>query len=292
MIDRRQLPLNALRAFEAAARRASFTAGAHDLSVTQSVISRHIANLEDILGRKLIDRSVQGFALTSEGAALLPIVERALDDMQGAMNRMGAARTLRVHMPPAVASSIGMPLLRDFRRDHPEISIRVGSSYVTGSPEQKVDVAILFDRIGGDRPDRQLLRQLRFAPMCSPEVGARAAGRSLVEFLAQEELLHVLIDGEPYDHLWAQYGIRHGMPLRAGHGMTFESFVFAADYAAGGSGIALGDADAVSDRLTMPFPDAAVALDYGYYLLTSQDAGHDPVIEAFRLWVLDRFAVG
>jgi DNA-binding transcriptional LysR family regulator len=289
MIDRRQLPLNALRAFEATARRASFTAGAHELSVTQSVISRHVANLEDIMGRKLIERSTQGLALTPEGAALLPVVEQAFDDIQAAMNRMGATRTLRVHMPPAFANTIGMPLLRDFRQDHPDISIRVGSSYVTGSPDEKVDVAILFDRIRGPRPDRHLLRRILFTPMCSPTVAARAAGRSLTEFLAAEELLHVLIDGEAHDHLWAEYGVRQRVPVPARQGMTFESFVFAAEYAAGGSGVALGDAGAVlSGQLVTPYPDAAVELDFGYYLVTGADAGDDPMVDIFRHWVLDR----
>ncbi|MES2494744.1 MAG: LysR substrate-binding domain-containing protein [Pseudomonadota bacterium] len=289
MIDRRQLPLNALRAFEATARRGSFTAGAQELSVTQSVISRHVANLEDIIGRKLIERSTQGFALTPEGQALLPTVEQAFDDIQAAINRMGASRTLRVHMPPAFANTIGMPLLRDFRQDHPDIAIRVGSSYVTGSPDEKVDVAILFDRVRTSRADRHLLRRIAFTPMCSPAVAARAAGRTLAEFLKTEELLHVLVDGEAHDHLWTEYAARQGIPIPASQGMTFESFVFAAEYAAGGSGVALGDADTLTDeRLARPFPDESAELDFGYYLITGADSGDDPMIETFRRWVVDR----
>ncbi|WP_226949089.1 LysR family transcriptional regulator [Rhizorhabdus wittichii] len=258
MIDRRQLPLNALRAFEATARRASFTAGAQELSVTQSVISRHVANLEDIIGRKLIERSAQGFGLTPEGEALLPVVEQAFDDIQAAMNRMGASRTLRVHMPPAYANAIGMPLLRAFRKDHPDVAIRVGSSYVTGSPEEKVDVAILFDHVRGDRPDRHLLRRIRFTPMCAPEVAARAADRPLADFLAGEELLHVLVDGEAYDHLWTEFGARRGMPIPSGQGMTFESFVFAAEYAAGGSRSRWGRRRPGPPPAGRPLPDDVV----------------------------------
>ncbi|MBO9379198.1 LysR family transcriptional regulator [Sphingomonas histidinilytica] len=289
MIDRRQLPLNALRAFEATARRASFTAGAQELSVTQSVISRHVANLEDIIGRKLIERSAQGFGLTPEGEALLPVVEQAFDDIQAAMNLMGASRTLRVHMPPAYANAIGMPLLRAFRKEHPDVAIRVGSSYVTGSPEEKVDVAILFDHVRGDRPDRHLLRRIRFTPMCAPEVAARAAGRPLADVLAGEELLHVLVDGEAYDHLWTEFGARRGVPIPAGQGMTFESFVFAAEYAAGGSGIALGDAGAPAPApLVAPFPDDIAELDFGYYLVVTPDGAGDPVVDLFRRWILGR----
>jgi LysR family glycine cleavage system transcriptional activator/LysR family transcriptional regulator of beta-lactamase len=290
MIDRRQLPLNALRAFEATARRASFTAGAQELSVTQSVISRHVANLEDIMGRKLIERSAQGLSLTPEGEALLPIVERAFDDIQAAMNRMGASRTLRVHMPPAFANAIGMPLLRDFRKEHPDVSIRVGSSYVTGSPDEKVDVAILFDRSQGDRTDRHLLRPIRFTPMCVPAVAARAAGRTLADFLAGEELLHVLVDGEAHDHLWSAFATRQGIAVPASQGMTFESFVFAAEYAAGGTGIALGDAETRPPGLVAPFPDAAAEIGFGYYLVVTPDGIGDPMVDLFRRWILGRLA--
>lgn len=289
MIDRRQLPLNALRAYEATARRGSFTAGALELSVTQSVISRHVANLEDIIGRKLIERSAQGFTLTPDGEALLPVVEQAFDDIQGAMNRMGASRTLRVHMPPAFANAIGMPMLRDFRRDHPDVAIRVGSSYVTGSPDGKVDIAILFDRLRGDRSDRHLLRPIRFTPMCAPEVARRAEGRTLAEFLAGEELLHVLVDGEAHDHLWTEYAARRNIPVPVGQGMTFESFVFAAEYAVGGSGIALGDVDALPASLAAPFPQDAVELGFGYYLTVTAEGAADPMAELFRRWALDRF---
>lgn len=288
MIDRRLLPLNALRAFEATARRTSFTAGAQELRVTQSVISRHVANLEDLMGRKLIERSAAGFTLTPEGEALLPIVERAFNDIQDAMNRMGASRTLRLHMPPAFANTTGMPLLRDFRKDHPDIAIRVGSSYITGSPDERVDVAIVFDRSRPDRPARHLLRRIRFTPMCAPELAERARRQTLDAFLASEELLHVLIDGEAHDHLWCAYGTRQGVAIPTGQGMTFESFVFAAEYAAGGSGIALGDADASPSNLVKPFPESSVELDYGYYLTVAAEAADDPVVKMFGNWVRER----
>lgn len=289
MIDRRQLPLNALRAFEATARRASFTAGAQELRVTQSVISRHVANLEDIFGRKLIERSATAFTLTPEGEALLPVIKQAFDDMQGAMNRMGATRTLRVHMPPAFANRIGMPLLRDFRQENPDISIRVGSSYVTGFPDGKVDVAIIFDHIRHARPDRHLLYRIAFTPMCSPAVAERAVGKTLAEFLAAEELLHVMIDGEAHDHLWVKYSARLAIPVPTNRTMTFESFIFAAEYAAGGSGVALGDASELSSgRLLQPFPDATVELDFGYYLITGEEAGDDPVVQIIRDWILKK----
>ncbi len=125
--------------------------------------------------------------------------------------------------------------------------------------------------------------------MCSPAVAARAAGRTLAEFLKTEELLHVLVDGEAHDHLWTEYAARQGIPIPASQGMTFESFVFAAEYAAGGSGVALGDADTLTDeRLARPFPDESAELDFGYYLITGADSGDDPMIETFRRWVVDR----
>ena len=76
-MDRRWLPLNALRAFEAVGRHGSFTAASQSLLVSQSAVSRHVIGLEDFLGVALFDRKPQQLTLTDAGRRLLPVVEKA-----------------------------------------------------------------------------------------------------------------------------------------------------------------------------------------------------------------------
>ena len=129
-IDRRRLPLNALRAFEAVGSQLSFTLGAQSLKVTQSVISRHIGNLEDLLGRRLIERRPGGITLTEAGAKLLPVVEKAFGLLQATANDLlagdaAAQRRLRVLMPPTFLAQVGLAVIHDFRDRFPEIAIDI-----------------------------------------------------------------------------------------------------------------------------------------------------------------------
>src|SRR5688500_10528045 len=67
-------PLVWLRAFEAAARRSSFTLAADELGLTQAAISQQIRALESRLGAALFHRRQRGVILTPEGSAYLPHV--------------------------------------------------------------------------------------------------------------------------------------------------------------------------------------------------------------------------
>ena len=81
-MDRAQLPLNALRAFEAAARHLSFTRAGLELCVSQGAVSQQVAQLEARIGAPLFRRLPRGLALTDEGLALLPVLADAFSDLQ------------------------------------------------------------------------------------------------------------------------------------------------------------------------------------------------------------------
>ncbi|MCX8499471.1 MAG: LysR family transcriptional regulator, partial [Caulobacteraceae bacterium] len=102
MINRRWLPLNALRAFDAVGQHLSFTAGAQALHVSQSALSRHVIGLEDLLGKQLFERRPQRLVLTEAGAALLPVVRKSFDRLEQSLNTIRDSnrnvRTLRIHM--------------------------------------------------------------------------------------------------------------------------------------------------------------------------------------------------
>src|SRR3954451_3555103 len=89
---RRYLPLNGLRAFEAAARHASLTKAAIELNVTPAALGHQVKALEERLGATLFHRLPRGLALTDEGQALLPVLKEAFDRMAASLGRFDQAQ--------------------------------------------------------------------------------------------------------------------------------------------------------------------------------------------------------
>ena len=99
--DRRWLPLNALRAFDAVGRHLSFTAAAQALNVSQSAVSRHVIGLEELLGLQLFERRPQSLTLTKAGSSLLPMVRGSFDRIEQALNDVVRDGGGPAHVAPA-----------------------------------------------------------------------------------------------------------------------------------------------------------------------------------------------
>jgi DNA-binding transcriptional LysR family regulator len=296
-INRRWLPLNALRAFEAVGHHLSFTGGAAALSVSQSAMSRHVIGLEDLLGKPLFDREATGLVLTSAGEELLPIVSKSLDRIEQTLNAIRddrqSKRALRIHIPPSMLQQQLLPLLHEFRVEHPDYRIDVSSTNVTGLPANNIDMAIVYDRPNVDDFVTDLLWMVRVAPLCSPDTAKAAAGQSLAQFLSTQELLHIKLEQQPRDLLWSSYARQCALDIDTGEGFAFDTAIAAAQYAMGGTGVTLADIDMfapeIADgRLVMPY-DAVIEEGYGYYLKLHADDLSDPVISLFRSWLIGRF---
>lgn len=297
-INRRWLPLNALRAFDAVGQHLSFTAGAQALHVSQSALSRHVISLEGLLGRQLLERKPHRLALTEAGAALLPVVRKSFDRLEQALNSVRSGdtggRSLRVHMPPSLLQQMALPMLRDFRREFPDVLLDVSSSHVTGLPDQELDVAIVYDRPVVDDRVTDLLWMVRVSPVCSPALAKAAEGKTLAEFLAEAELLHVKLDSEPRSLLWSMFARHFALPVSTERGLAFDTAISAMQYAMSDGGVALADIDMfakeIADgRLVRPY-EAAMDDGFGYYLkFHAEDLG-DPAIALFRSWFLSRFS--
>lgn len=93
-MTRSYLPLNSLRAFEAAARHLSFTNAAIELNVTHSAISQHVKTLEQHLNCQLFVRVSRGLMLTTEGENLLPVLNDSFDRIAGMLDRFASHRAL------------------------------------------------------------------------------------------------------------------------------------------------------------------------------------------------------
>ncbi len=297
-IDRRWLPLNALRAFEAVGKQLSFTGGAAVLSVSQSAMSRHVSALEDLLGKQLFDRDASGLSLTPAGQELLAVVGTSLERIEQIMNAIRdegvPARAIRLHVPPSFLQQLFMPMLGEFRRDHPDIRLDICSANVTGLPPVEIDMAIVYDRPNIDDWVTDLLWMVRVAPLCSPATAKAAEGRSMQEFIGQAELLHLKLDKQPRDLLWGDYLRRHAIALPNSGGLAFDTSVAVAKYAMTSGGVMLGDVDMFAAEidqglLVEPY-DTVIEDGYGYYLKLRADDLSDPAVSAFRTWLIAQFA--
>ena len=298
-IDRRWLPLNALRAFEGVAKHGSFTAAAHALLISQSALSRHVIALERLIGAQLFDRRPHALTLTKAGQHLLPAVVKSFDRLEYALDDIrneGAPtqRTLRVQMPPSFAVQLAVPILRDFRQASTEVDIDLISPYGVGPPLGDVDVAVVYSKPTVTDLVTDLLWPVRLSVLCHPGIAALHAGKDLAAFIEANEIVHVRIADQPRHEFWAQFARQCGLrPINIERGLVFDTAVLAVQYALSGQGLALVDTNLFADeiragRLVKPFEDT---LDdgYGYYLITHPEGLGDTAIALFRSWLIERF---
>lgn len=297
-VNRRWLPLNALRAFDAVGQRLSFTAGAQALNVSQSAVSRHVISLEELLGHKLFDRSGQALVLTEAGKVLLPEVGKAFDRLEQTMNAIcanpAASRPIRIHIPPTLLQQVVMPMIQAFHAEHPDVRIDISSSHAVGLPSTETDMAIVFDRPNIDDRVTDLLWMVRVAPVCAPQTAERHKGKTLEQFLAEAPLLHVKLEGQPRGLLWSAYANQCRIALDSDRGLAFDANALAVSYAMQSDGVALADIDMfapeiAAGQLVIPY-DAVINDGFGYYLKLRADDLADPTISMVRSWLIAHFA--
>ncbi|MGH8445936.1 MAG: transcriptional regulator GcvA [Solimonas sp.] len=302
-------PLNALRAFEAAARHSSVYKAAQELHVTPAAVSHQIKSLEEHLGVVLFKRLPRRIELTPAGEACLPKLTAAFAQMAEAVaaaQQLAHAGRLMVSVPPALAAKWLIPRLSKFRDTNPDIDLRISARQTLvdrarGEFDQSAnlleggDIAIRFG--DGDYPglaSHKLFTSYSL-PMCSPKL-LEAGPHPLREpdDLRHHTLLHYENDNATVDvgrPNWASWlkaaGVR-GVNTR--RGPTFNHVTLAMQAAADGLGVVLGiplmAGEEVADgRLVAPF---ALSLPTGasYYLVHQEAMSRDPSLVAFRDWML------
>lgn len=309
-MDRRWLPLNALRAFEAVGRQGSFTGAAQSLLVSQSAVSRHVIGLEDFLGVPLFDRKPPQPSLTDAGRRLLPVVEKAFEridtTLEEIMRERGEPRrSLRVLLPTTFAQRLVVPILRGFRAEFPDLKLDIDSRPTPGNAEREADIAVVYSppRVASQVLD--LLWMVRLTILCHPAVAERGKGLDVASFLAANDLLHVKLDGRPPSFLWENFAraaqtfsgnTLQGViaPGDLDRGLVFDTAQLAVQYALSGEGLALVDPVLFEDeirsgRLVRPY-DIHVDDGYGYYLSIHPDDLDRPEIALFRSWLIRSFS--
>jgi LysR family transcriptional regulator, glycine cleavage system transcriptional activator len=283
-------PLNALRAFEAAARHLSFTTAASELNVTQAAISHQIKALEERLGLKLFRRVGRNLLLSDAAQAYLPEIAAAFDRIAGATRRLhqyDAAGVLSATVLPSFAAKWLLPRLGRFRAAHPEIDLRISSSVETVDlMREDFDIAL---RAGsGDYPGMRAdaILSESFFPVCSPALLAGPLPLRAADDLRHHTLLH----DEPRD-LWQLWFKMVGIAdIDATRGPGFSDSGMLIWAAIEGQGVAIAKGTLAADdlragRLVRPFGQSMPA-DFSYWLVCPEASADRPKIVAFREWLL------
>ncbi len=296
----RHIPgLQALKAFDAAARHLSFSRAAEELNVTPAAVSHQIKELEEQIGVSLFQRTSRHMQLTRHGDVLRPAVADALEGLTLAVNKLRQAKNpkqIRVTASPSLAAKWLVPRLDKFLEAVPGADVRIdATSSVLDFDRDEIDAAIRFGE--GIHPGLQvdkLFSDVLF-PVCSPAL--LRDGKPLRE---PRDLLNYTLIHLEYEALGAVWPNWRMWMLAAGikdfndtRGLHFSQTSLAVQAAIDGHGVALGDSTLVADdiaagRLVKPFELALKSPpQFAYHLITRKDAGERPIVKAFRSWILE-----
>jgi LysR family glycine cleavage system transcriptional activator len=289
-MPRKLPPMNAVRAFEAAARHVSFTKAAVELNVTHGAVSRQVSQLESWLGVPLFKRSASQLALTEPARAYSVEVTSMLDRLavaSGQLKEQATPRSLTVNAPPTFTMRWLLPRLSTFQRLRSDVEIKLTTSVApVNFQENPYDVAIRGARapLAGCR-SQSVMTEL-IVPVCHVDLAER--GRlANARNLRQQTLIHYTT--EPCS--WAQWLTAVGLEgLQSEHQLHFEQMFFALQAAAEGLGVVLVPFflvldDIVGGRLCAPF-GLMGAQQRQYYANSSIASPKRVVIEAFSDWLL------
>lgn len=295
MKPRSAVPLNAVRAFEAAARCLSFQAAAAQLFVTPAAVSHQVKRLEDHLGVKLFRRGHRAVELTSEGEALAASLSELFDRLDLALHQATAKATadLRVSTMESFAAKWLAPRLYRFHREFPDARVRVetGNGHADFARDE-VDVAIRYGPGGYAGVASERLMDAPAFPVCAPTLAAdRSRPLALPDDLRQHTLLHdesaANRAGVPDWRTWlASCGATR---VDAARGPVFASIYLAQEAASAGHGVALGLAPLVEEdlqrgRLVRPF-EHVVGNAYAFWIVRRRKSGPHPAVDAFCDWL-------
>jgi LysR family transcriptional regulator, glycine cleavage system transcriptional activator len=283
-------PLNAIKAFEAAARLGSFTRAAEELNVTHGAVSRQIRLLEDWLGVRLFLRTSRNSVPTQAGTELLAEASHALDRLAAVsrrmQNRARARGLLHVSALPTFAMRWLIPRLPDFQRDHPDLELRIVTAS-TPAEQFRMDVDAV---ISG--PLRQpgwvgsgFLGEARL-PVLSPGLMRKLPLRTAADLER-----HTLLHAATLRGAWPRWLAAANVPdLKPARDQLFEHFYFAIQAALEGLGVVMGPLALISDelcagRLLAPISEPALRTR-GYFVYAPEASSDAPAVAALRKWLV------
>ncbi|MGP9800470.1 transcriptional regulator GcvA [Rheinheimera sp. NSM] len=287
---RRLPPLNALKAFETAARHLSFTKAAEEMYVTQAAISHQIKALEDHLGLKLFMRKNRSLLLTEEGQSYFLDIKEIFLQLHESTEKLlarGAKGSLTVSLQPSFAIQWLVPRLNQFSEQHPDIDVRIKAVDLDeGSLTDDVDVAIYYGRGSWRNLHADKLHTEYLLPVCSPLLLNSTKPLQEPTDLQYHNLLH---DGSR--RAWkAWFTTQNFKHFNVNQGPIFSHSSMVLQAAIHGQGVALAHnvlarPDINSGRLIVPFNHVLISKD-AYYLVCRESQTELGKITAFRQWMV------
>ncbi|MBY0613107.1 MAG: LysR family transcriptional regulator [Beijerinckiaceae bacterium] len=283
----KNLPLGALRSFEAAGRTGSFRVAAEELNISASAVSHAIRKLEHLIGASLFEREGRAVRLNPAGEALFRQLSSAFDEIRHALEMVGSrsSNLLRLHCAPSMAAQWLMPRLRRLIAEQPGLEMRLSAStdYARFTNDE-FDADICYG------PPRQEgltvvpLGEELVTPLCSPELAA--AIRSPEDLLDCE-----LIESEHKRVRWNAWFDANGMSAPTPRGSRFDRSFMAIAAAVDGLGVTLestrlAEREIASGQLVAPLAGKAEDLRYvGHYLVFPVQARARPPLRIFAGWL-------
>jgi LysR family glycine cleavage system transcriptional activator len=284
-------PLSALQAFEAIARRKSFSLAAEELHLTPSAVSHQVAKLESILGVRLFERSARGVELTPRGRQYLERVASALGAINTATEdlRHGVQDTLYVHSSPSFASLWLMPRIGKFTERHPNISMMLSASHVHSDFQLgQMDVDIRYGLPNWPNLEVEPIFTEKILPLASPEF------IRIHRLHTTSDLLRVpLIQSSVSVVQWPEWFARFAGDQRPERmGLRFDRAMMSLDAAVQSLGVALestsiGSPLIASGRLQPVFGEQMSMEVQAHFVVYPERHASKPEVRSFMAWLRD-----
>jgi LysR family glycine cleavage system transcriptional activator len=292
--------LNALRAFEAAARHLSYVAAADELNVTPAAVGQLVRGLEEVLGIELFHRSPAGPArlvLTDQARAALPDIQAGFDRLATAFESLKVSQSrsvINVTVPPAFADKWLLPRVEQFAARHPAYDLRIDTSgRLVDFVAERIDVGIRYG--AGRWPGLTATFLLRdaFFPVCAPALLSGAHPLRGPADLSHHALIHdrsmAFESSFPTWRTWLQSA--GFADIDCERGLQINDSAAVIQTAIAGSGVALGRTtlvarDLAAGGLVRPFGED-LACDFAYYVVHRPRADQAPGVAAFEAWLVE-----
>jgi DNA-binding transcriptional LysR family regulator len=296
-MNRRNLHFNALRAFEAAARHASVSGAAKELSVTHSAISHQLKQLELQLDTKLFQRTNRGLNITPAGAALLPVLAESFDRISATLDHIrknDREEVIQVTSTPSFAAKWLVPRLSDWYSSTDASRIHLLPSLdLLDLQRENIDFAIRCGNPPWHGFEYELLLPIHLVPVCSPEYSARKKLLKHPADALQHDLIHADVGDNGLGEEWCVWLQACGVDCPNNlPGLSVKDPALAMQAAADGLGLAIGyleliDRDLHSGRL-LAASEQMVRHDFSYHLVYRPATKENPSLQLFRDWLIDQ----
>ncbi|RAR59500.1 LysR family transcriptional regulator [Onishia taeanensis] len=292
-MSRRHLPtLTAMQCFEASARHLSFTRAAEELSLTQSAVSKQVAQLESVLEHPLFRRVRKRLQVTPEGSLYLTEVRKVLAQVEMSTRYMqsygGQSEVLNVTTLPTFGARWLIPRLNGYRFRHPGVYLNIANRVEPFDfEEERVDVAFFFGH--GAWPKAECIKLLdeEVVPVCAPTAVPEGG---IDDPLTLTDL--VLLQSATRPEAWHDWFEAQGCyTTHSYHGPRFDTFYMALSAARAGCGVTLVprflvEEELATGQLVIPWRFSLTSRD-AYYLAYPEHKGEVAKVRGFIDWILE-----